>query len=1236
MSDGYKVPIELEIEGLNDLKNTISNMEALHKAGKEATDGINKMNKEFVAGAESVNKTLLEQGQALLASKKAAEERVKVERVMVQLFDEVAKKQGEGVKLTEHQTKIVDEYSKGLEYAKKALKEATDPAQVKVIAKDMEVLRDKIVAVYDRASKAISPMNVKLQEAGSLIDKLSDSLMGSFSDDELKGLSTSINNAGNEMDQLGVLIDFISGKMEGMDAGSDLFQQLTKDIEVANQMLGRTNEMVDLSSMSWDQLTDRLKFFQDSLKGETNPQEIIRINQEIANTEEQLKRIKNAGKDGFDDLGNKIIPEAAEKVKSLNTQLEETVQQLARMRMEGKVDTPEYDELLAKATEIKQAITAVNDELKKTTSNTQSLDTLIESASLVTAGFNLAQGSLALFGAESEDLEKVTAKLAAGIAVLQGLQEIQVQLKNRESVANKALTASQALYTTVVGTSTGALKVFRIALAATGIGLIILAIGALVASWDKLTASIKISGPEAEKWGQRIDKIKAIAIGVGNSILQFLVAPIKALYTLFTDGPSAAVDSFTNSLNLIKNYNEGFNWEIQKQNDEAHLKKLEAQKAALEKEIEIRKAKGEEIIAQQRALNSTLLAISAFGSKEEQEQALHDAKVSEAQMAKEVADKAKRVADKTKQERDKADKEAEKELQRIKDFNRKLIDMENDLQESLIKAMQEGQEKEEAAELLRFEKEKLALKRQLDDVLADTKVSAEEKSKFKEVTDRQIQALEEQHISIMWAIGVDYFDKLQEAQRQSNKILLEVNKQDQELEIFQVQEKYRKLAEEYKKASGEEKDFTEQMNKEIEEVNVKYRIQGIKDEEEYMLRMNNLVQQKGVYKERQERLNAINSLDIQKRANDKEIEELKKLSDEKSKKRVALLELENKELMQKRDELVKENNNKGLDLFEWLGIGEVTKEKILFYADKLSKTAEVFSEFFDALGESFRLQAEEKKKQVDALSKQVDSVESELDRELEAQKNGYASNVDAKKAELEALQTERAKALKEQEEAEKKQRSMQKAKIVADTLMQTSNLITSASNIFSWASSVPFVGVPLAIGLIGTMLATFAITKANAFKEINNSKTPSFRHGGVFMLNGPSHEQGGLGVYNESTGQRVAEVEGGEGFFAISRENKHLIPEFQRLHDEGLDFFRSQSPVDKTKINEVIVMAQEQRTQQHQIFDAQTLNDIASIAKTNQAMLENEKNKEERIDMGDHWFVRLGPNHTRKIWKSKS
>lgn len=52
--------------------------------------------------------------------------------------------------------------------------------------------------------------------------------------------------------------------------------------------------------------------------------------------------------------------------------------------------------------------------------------------------------------------------------------------------SQKAASIVTAIQTTIVGTSTGAMKAFRIALAATGIGLIVIGLGLLIANFDKV------------------------------------------------------------------------------------------------------------------------------------------------------------------------------------------------------------------------------------------------------------------------------------------------------------------------------------------------------------------------------------------------------------------------------------------------------------------------------------------------------------------------------------------------------------------------------------------------------------------------------------------------------------------------------------------------------------------------------------------------------------------------------
>jgi hypothetical protein len=118
------------------------------------------------------------------------------------------------------------------------------------------------------------------------------------------------------------------------------------------------------------------------------------------------------------------------------------------------------------------------------------LDAALQGIQVGAAGFQILQGAAALAGDENEDLQKTLVKLNAVMAITQGLQQIQNALQKQTALSLGLNIAAQKTYTLVVGTSTGALKAFRIALAATGIGLAVIAIAALVQNWDKLKASI--------------------------------------------------------------------------------------------------------------------------------------------------------------------------------------------------------------------------------------------------------------------------------------------------------------------------------------------------------------------------------------------------------------------------------------------------------------------------------------------------------------------------------------------------------------------------------------------------------------------------------------------------------------------------------------------------------------------------------------------------------------------------
>jgi hypothetical protein len=161
------------------------------------------------------------------------------------------------------------------------------------------------------------------------------------------------------------------------------------------------------------------------------------------------------------------------------------------MSLAGQDGTKAFKEMEREAGKLKDQIGDTSQRIKTLASDTVRIDTVVSAVQGITAGFQIAQGAAALFGSENEDLQKSLLKVQGAMALATGVQQV-ANLLNKDSILiTQGQAAAQALYATAVGVSTGAMKAFRIALLATGIGAAIAAVGLLVAKWDDLTAAVR-------------------------------------------------------------------------------------------------------------------------------------------------------------------------------------------------------------------------------------------------------------------------------------------------------------------------------------------------------------------------------------------------------------------------------------------------------------------------------------------------------------------------------------------------------------------------------------------------------------------------------------------------------------------------------------------------------------------------------------------------------------------------
>lgn len=117
-----------------------------------------------------------------------------------------------------------------------------------------------------------------------------------------------------------------------------------------------------------------------------------------------------------------------------------------------------------------------------------------------TAGFSALQGAMGLFGAEGKDVEKMMLKVQSAMALQQGISGIAGAMDSFKLLGNQ-----------IKGNVTKAFGTLKGAIAATGIGLLIVGIGLLVANFESVKAAVeKFIGPLkniTDFFGKMIDAI---------------------------------------------------------------------------------------------------------------------------------------------------------------------------------------------------------------------------------------------------------------------------------------------------------------------------------------------------------------------------------------------------------------------------------------------------------------------------------------------------------------------------------------------------------------------------------------------------------------------------------------------------------------------------------------------------------------------------------------------------------
>jgi hypothetical protein len=389
-----------------------------------------------------------------------------------------------------------------------------------------------------------------------------------------------------------------------------------------------------------------------------------------------------------------------ESVKSLRTQIKEATANVAILSEKFGATSKEAVQAAKHAAELKDRM---GDAKSLTDAFNPDAKFKAVSASLVgvAGGFSALQGAIGLFGEESKDVEKAILKVQSAMALASGIQAIGESgdaFKNMKTVAVDAF------------------KAIKAGIGSTGIGLLLVALGAIVAYWDDIIGAVSGVSSEQKKLNKSTDdnlktqKSKLDAINAQDATLKLQG---KSETEILKIKQAATKDVFIAAKKQLEN----------------NITTTKAQVEASKRNKEILKGTLEFLTAPLALLLKTIDSVgSALGKDFGLEEKLYGGLASMVFNPEEVQKEANKVIEEQKLGLVKLQNEMDSYENSIKEIQKKSSEEQQKKREEQQKKREEKQKEEDDKAKEKAEKSKELLKKQLEEqeeLLANSEVKKE-------------------------------------------------------------------------------------------------------------------------------------------------------------------------------------------------------------------------------------------------------------------------------------------------------------------------------------------------------------------------------------------------------------------------------------------------------------------------------------------------------------------------------
>jgi len=332
-------------------------------------------------------------------------------------------------------------------------------------------------------------------------------------------------------------------------------------------------------------------------------------------------------------------------IKSLKSELKDLRNQLGTLEQGSEA----FNKAATRAGQLQDKIRGVNDAIENADPE-KKFAPFARTISGLAGGFAAAQGAMALFGSESEDLQKTLVKVQGAMALSQGLNSL-LEFKNDfKDLGGMIIKNVVKAFTTLRG-----------AIIATGIGALAVSVGILITNWKEFSKAITDAFPAFKALTDFFGNLKQVAAGTLQGIVQGFKVLGTVVTKIFQGDFSGAIDAAkTFGEKVAVAYNLGYAEEDRKIKIQNGLKDRQFA-------LDLEEAKGKDIKAKRIKLMQDELSLLEKGSEE------YNAKLIEIEKLRtEIRGEAKAKKDKEDEEAKKKREAFDKDnLERAKEYDDK-------------------------------------------------------------------------------------------------------------------------------------------------------------------------------------------------------------------------------------------------------------------------------------------------------------------------------------------------------------------------------------------------------------------------------------------------------------------------------------------------------------------------------------------------------------------------------------